>query len=417
MINGTLNMTSRLFYENGYLSKCNAKVIEVKEIKGKFGICLDQTCFYPEGGGQPGDIGTINGSEIQDTQLIEGKIYHITEKQISIDTNVELELNWNHRYELMQAHSGQHVISECFWELMRVETFSVHLGKNTLSIDVKLPYFSWKEATQIESRANQIIFENRPISIHWHDQPEDLEQYPLRRPPKKKGKGGFRIVIVNDFDYSACGGIHTRTTGELGLIKITKWTKMKDGIRIEYVCGNRALRNYQQRSEILRNSSEKFNCSEEELVPLIEKIQVDLQNSLDQLSSLTKKMMEYEVPELISQAQQISGAYLIVKQFSNRNLQELRELESKIIKKVESIVIFTNLDEKSNKLQLIFGRTTEIDNNELNMGNLLRETAKMLDGKGGGKPEFAQGGGKPDNLVKALEFIEEKIKSIISKKK
>ncbi|UYP45891.1 Alanine--tRNA ligase [Candidatus Lokiarchaeum ossiferum] len=406
-------MTSRLYYENGYLSKCQAKVIEVKNIKRKFGICLDQTCFYPEGGGQPGDIGTMNDIEIQDTQKIEGRIYHITDKSIPIGSNVELKLNWNHRYELMQAHSGQHVISECFWELMQAETFSVHLGKKTLSIDVKLPYFSWQDAARIESRANQIIFENRPILIHWHDHLEDLEQYPLRRPPKKKGEGGFRIVIVNDFDYSACGGIHTRTTGELGLMKITKWTKMKEGIKVEYVCGNRALKNYQQRSEILRDSSEKFKCSEEELVPLIEKVQADLEKTQEQLSNLSKKMMEYEVPELIAQAQQISGVYLIIHQFFNRNMQELREIESKLIKKVKSIVIFTNLIEDSNKLQLIFGRTPEIESKELHMGNLLKETAKILNGKGGGKPEFAQGGGNPTNLPQALEFIENKIKNII----
>ena len=406
-------MTTRLYYEDAYLTKCKAKIIEIQERKGKFGVVLDKTCFYPEGGGQPGDIGTLNHMQVEDTQLEAHKIYHIIDKSIPIGTSVELELNWEHRYELMQAHTGQHLLSACFWELMQGETFSVHLGKNSFSIDIKLPNISWQDVARLEAKANQMIFLNKPVQIHWHETVEELSKYPFRRLPKKKGEGGYRIVIIKDLDYSACGGTHVKTTGELGLLKISKWMKIKDGIRVEYVCGSRSLADYQQKSLILRHSLEKFHCSEEELLPLIEKTHADLSHYRDQTNDLTKKLMIYEVPELIAQAQQIEDSYLIIQQFSNRTMGDLRELETKIIKNKKAIVIFTNLTEETNKLQLLFGRSPEFSQKDLNMGTLLRETAKILEGKGGGKPEFAQGGGKPANLAQALEFIEKKIKSII----
>ena len=248
----------RMFFEDAYITEFEARVVGRTVFEGKPAIILDRTAFYPEAGGQSCDRGTIDGIAV--LQVVEDgeAIVHVLERAIEADT-VHGRIDGPRRFDRMQQHSGQHILSQAFYEVVKGATMSFHIGEDVSSVEIGVPKISDADLDRVEARANAVLFEDREIKTYFVPE-ERIGAVPLRKPPKKEGP--IRVVEVSGFDYSACGGTHCRRAGEIGLIKVTKEDRIRNNLRFEFVCGGRALRDYQEKSRTVRQAAAFFSVAE-----------------------------------------------------------------------------------------------------------------------------------------------------------
>ena len=221
-------MTEALYYKNAYQFQFQAKVIKRVEIKDKGGVVLDQTCFYPEGGGQPADRGNLNGIRVSDVRKIDGEIIHFMDQPLPSD-QVEGIVNQEWRLEYMQQHTGQHILSQALLKVGKCQTVSVHFGDSYTAIETNKEKISDQILNDVEKLANEIINENVPVNLLWVD-PAEVDRYHIRRPPPDVSK--VRIVQIENFDAAACGGLHISRTGEVGLVKVIGKEKIRGHTRV-----------------------------------------------------------------------------------------------------------------------------------------------------------------------------------------
>lgn len=234
-------MNYRLYLENPYLKQLNARVVDKKYKDDLYYLKLDKTIFYPHlSGGQPRDTGTINGIEVQDVYEEDSAIIHVIDENINSDT-VTLNIDWSTRVDNMQQHTGQHLLSAGFYKLYNGDTVGFHIGDEYVYIDIKLPDINWDQVEKIETYVNKIITSNFAIKAYYIGLNE-IDSIPMRKKPSVNSN--IRIVEIDDIDFSPCAGTHLGNTGEIGMIKIRKWKKYKGNIRVEFVCGDRALKDY-----------------------------------------------------------------------------------------------------------------------------------------------------------------------------
>jgi len=393
--------TKRLYFKDPYQWEFSAKIVDRPRF-GEFpAVVLDQTCFYPEGGGQPSDKGTIDGMEIREVVEHEGRIFHVLLGEIDGD-EVEGRVDGALRFDHMQQHAGQHVLSQVFIELFEAETRSFHLGERSSSLEIALPEISEQEVGKIEERANAVVFENREIRSYFLDK-DKISTVPLRRPPKKSGN--IRVVEIDRFDYTACGGTHPGRTGEIGLIKILRRERIRDNIRFEFLCGGRALRDYAWRTKDLHLLSSRMTVGEKEIVGVVEKLQADLKNQKKENRKLSEKLSVYEADAIVLK----NDGPLIQMVFTDKNVDEVRRLALSIIKKGNYAVCFAL--RKDSHSHLICSRSPGID---IDLRELVPLVSPLMEGRGGGQPSLVQiTGADSSDLEKVLEktsrFIKEKL--------
>ena len=273
-------MVEKIFLANPYLREIKARIVEKEYKDGKYYIKLNRTIFYPHlSGGQPGDRGTINGVEVLNVYEENDDIIHVTGSNIHGD-NVVLNIDWSNRLDNMQQHTGQHLLSAAFYNLYNGETIGFHIGRDNVTIDITLPDLSLEEAEKIEIYVNRIIFSNFQIKSYYIDK-KAINNIPLRKIPTVESN--IRIVEIDGIDFSPCAGTHLRQTGELGMIKILKWKKYKGNIRLEFVCGNRALFDYKWKNQAIRDislllSSKDTDIVEKVTILLNQKISLEKEN-------------------------------------------------------------------------------------------------------------------------------------------
>ena len=392
--------TRRLYFNDPYQVEFEANVAGRTEKEGKPAIIIDQTCFYPESGGQPSDRGTINGIEVIDVKEEEGKVLHVIAEDIK-DKRIHGFIDWETRFDHMQQHGGQHILSQSFYELLDGETRSFHLSQEVSTLEIGLSKISEQEAEDVERRANKIVFQNREIKTSFVPQ-EKIDSIPLRRPPKKEGL--IRVVEISDYDYSACGGTHPRSTGEIGLIKILKWERIRDNIRFEFVCGSRALRDYALRNRILRQVALRFTSGEEEVLSAMEKVFSDLKDQKKKNKKMLEKILQFEAQEVIHNRKE----RIIKNVFSGRTVEEIRLLALNIIKKGEFVVLFGLVLEKRVHLILACSESVDID-----MRDLLSLVSPLIKGRGGGRSSLVEiAGEETENLKLALDEAYNHIKTL-----
>jgi alanyl-tRNA synthetase len=310
----------------------------------------------------------------------------------------------------MQSHTAQHILSEAFLKLYKAQTVSVHFSDNSLTIDIDIPQLTWDIVKNIEHEANTLVMENQPIDIHWIQDEADLEQFPLRKPPQKKSKQGYRIVVVKDYDYSACGGMHVKRAGEIGVIKILKWHPTQRGIRLEYVCGWRALADYQWKNHLIIEDAKFFETKDTDLHQIIMKTAEDLKIVRHQLDQTQKELTPYRASALINSGTKHQDGIIISHIFQDTDIKTLRTLATRIVEsEPHAIVLFASTGDQK-KVHLLFNRDDKFHPTDLKMNDLLREVATKIGGKGGGKPNFAQGGGTTEGLTEAMNMIKKKVK-------
>ena len=213
--------TERLYFSDAYLTRFSARVIARAERGGRPAVALDQSAFYPEGGGQPADAGTLGGVAVLDVQADDGLVWHTLAAPLDADV-VQGQVDWARRFDHMQQHHGQHLLSAAFEQLFGLKTVSFHLGAAAATIDLAATALAAEQAAAAEDLTNQVIWEDRPVLARFVT-PEELARLPLRKPPQVRG--AVRVVSVPDFDHSACGGTHPRATGGVGLAHLRRWER------------------------------------------------------------------------------------------------------------------------------------------------------------------------------------------------
>jgi len=405
-------LTKRLYYQDSYLKEFKAKVLKKLKIDNQPAVVLDETAFYPNSGGQPYDKGVIQDVPVVEVVEEGDAIIHILKEELKEKINSEVvgKIDWKRRFDHMQQHLGQHILSGALMEIWGAETVSFHLGEEVCTLDIAKEKLSEEEAKETEECANEIIFDNRPVKCYFVEGEEELKRLNLRKVPEKTGK--IRIIEVEDFDLSACGGTHCRATGEVGMIKITKWEKRGEKIRLEFICGRRAWKDYFWKNEVIKNISNKLTIKDSELGEAIDRMLEERKEIGKELKEFKEKLQEYKAKRLIDESSLKDNRIKIInKVFEEDNFQEVKELVQKIINLDESVVVLLGVKSEGAKILFACSRALKYD-----MNRLIREAEKFIEGRGGGAPNFAQAGGKrAEGIEDALNFALEHFQEFIKK--
>ena len=385
--------TTPLYYDDPYLVTFHAKVVGRDVRDGKPAVALDRTAFYPEGGGQPGDRGTLNGVRVQDTQEEAGLVWHILEQPV-VEDGVAGEVDWERRFDFMQQHHGQHLLSAAFERLCDARTVSVHLGEEICTVDLLHPGLAPDQLVEAEELTNRVIWENLPVQARFVERAE-LEALALRKQPGAYER--IRIVSAGDFDHSPCGGAHPRRTGEVGSVVLRRWERRGETLRVEFLCGARVVRDYRWKNALLAGTAGSLSIGAAELPAAIERLRDGEERSRKALVAAQEQLVGYEAAELLAQARGASTLPIVARIFEGREVESLRRLAGSIA--AGGGVALLGL--RGPKAQLVFARAEGLP---YDMGAALREAVALIGGRGGGRPEAAQGGG-PDTarLDEAIE--------------
>jgi alanyl-tRNA synthetase len=394
-------MTKKLYLDNPYRQHCRAEIVEQTQFHSKPAIILDQTVFYPTSGGQPHDTGRISAVEVIDVfEDHKQQIVHLLEKPLKGST-VVCEINWERRFDHMQQHSGQHVLSQALLRTAQADTISFHLGAQSSTIDIDQSGLTPETIFRAEQYANRIIFENRDIIGHMVSKSQ-INRFPIRKPPTVDNH--IRILEIKDFDYSPCGGTHCSQSGQIGILKIRRHENYKGGTRIHFVCGFRALKDYQKKTELLKQLSSALSTAETDLLRNLTKLKKELKTLSGERNDLNKKLLDYEADSLISEGKQQANIRLIKKIFNYRQQKEIKLLARKILEKSPNTVILFGITTRANA-QLHFQCTEDF---ACDMVPLMKTACSIIKGRGGGQPLQAQGGGPAaEKLEEALQGAED----------
>lgn len=396
----------KLFYQDPYIQTFTTTLIKQSQDEfGKWYALLEQTAFYPEGGGQPYDIGTLNNQKVIDVQEINGEIRHYLEDPLPVTTDeIKGTIDWERRYDHMQQHAGQHLLSAAFEELFSYKTKSFHLGKETSTIDLDTNELTEQEVLEAEALVNRIILENRKIEARWVTK-DELSDYPLRK--ELSVSENIRLVIISDFDYNGCGGTHPRATGGVASLKILSLEKQKKMIRVTFVAGNRVLKQLQEKQQVLSELSILLNAPQNGMAEAVTRMLGQSKEQAKELKDTKDKLLDYEAMALASQMESVAGQKLVMAVFQEREMAELQSMARKITSGADDINTFL-LAENAGKVQFVGARGSKSD---LNMKDIAKEVFALINGKGGGSESFVQGGG--ETTITGNELLEE-IKRILS---
>ncbi|MFZ0864953.1 MAG: alanine--tRNA ligase-related protein [Candidatus Sulfotelmatobacter sp.] len=400
-------MTTRLYYQDSFLYDFDAEVREVLEIP-RPGLILDRTAFYPTSGGQIFDTGWITAdansklrvTEVADTE--DGKVIHYLEaplKDLKPGTRVHGQIDATRRRDHMQQHSGQHVLSAAFVRLFNMPTVSFHMADDYCSIDLDTPALAKEQIESAERLANEIILENRAVDIRFVTR-EEAGKLGLRKlPPTERDE--LRLIDIRDFDLTACGGTHVSQTGQIASILLRKVEKVRQGFRVEFVAGQRAVATARRDFTTLTETAALFSAH-------IYDVPQQARKSLDEIKSLRKQNEQSQeelaaayAAVLLADAPDTNGRRLVVRTLFDRDLSFVKLLAQKLTRLSPSVVAL--LATTSPQPSLVFAQSA---GQPFDMGALMKETMTNLGGRGGGSKDMAQGG------VPSAEGIEARLKAI-----
>jgi len=376
-------MTERLYLQDPYLKSFRARVLEVRDLNGRPAAVLDRTAFYPEGGGQPGDRGTIGSVKVVDTQERAGDVLHVLDAPVE-SGEVAAEIDWRRRFDHMQQHHGQHLLSAAF-DKLGAPTVSFHLGERICTIDLDAG-LGTLDLARAESMANESIWRDLPV-VARDFTGEERARLPLRKEPMK----GDRVVVVEGVDASPCGGTHPARTGEVGCIAVLRAQKWGEGkSRIEFACGARVVRLLHETSELVSGAAEALKCAPADVAQAAARIAAESQTRRKAAEGLLEELAGLEALRLKAQPSPIVAKLDRGAAFARAVAQRLsQEGGTALLAAIED-----------GRAHLVFARPKGAEGP--GMGVLLKQALAVLGGKGGGGPDFAQGSGAPEKLDDAL---------------
>jgi len=368
-------MTDRLYYNDSYLIRFEAEVLEADAERRR--IYLDRTAFYPESGGQPSDAGQLGGIDVEDIVDEDSRIVHVLRESLT-DTRVSGLVDWPRRFDHMQQHTGQHLLSAVLVDMFDAATVSFHLGAEACTIDIART-LEPSEIRRAELRANEIVFENRPVAVSYQDSTEDLA---LRKPTEREGT--IRIVAIQDLDRSACGGTHVRATGEIGPILIRKLDRIRGNQRIEFICGMRAVKRAQADYQALSEIARVFSSPVDETPLLVAAQREKLQEAEKAHRRAAMELAQASGRELYAKTPPGSGDTRRVERRVESLSDEIRSEAQAFTSGSKSI--FLAIGQNPPALLLAASHDSGI-----NAGAVLKESFAAVGGRGGGSATMAQG--------------------------
>lgn len=380
-----LACSQRLFWLDPYLSQFEARVVATTLFEGRPAVTLDRTAFYPTSGGQPHDVGYLNDRAVIDVIEIDGQIVHILSAPLT-ESAVSGAIDWERRFDHMQQHTGQHLLSAAFEQAFDAHTVSFHLGELTCTIDIARRELDSATAREVESAVNAVILANRTISAREYS-PEEAVSLALRKAPPAHER--IRVITVAGFDRCACGGTHVRAAGEVGLVHLRRWERRKDQTRVEFLCGWRALRDYAQRDAALQVAALELSVGSQELQEAIVRLASAAEEARREAEHLRTRLLDAELPQFVAQAEALGPWRLVCRRLEGYDAGNMRYLANKLVAQPGAVALLA-VDQPSP--QLAFARAEDVP---YDMGELLRQATAPFGGRGGGRPHMAQGGGVP----------------------
>jgi alanyl-tRNA synthetase len=378
-------VTERLYYTDPYATEFDATVLSIEPAPdaGRRGVILDRTAFYPTSGGQPFDVGLLGTARVVDVvDRDDGSIVHVIEGELAPGA-VHGRIDWMRRFEHMQQHTGQHVLSAAFDRLLQVRTLSFHLGSASSTIDLAREV-SAAEISRAEAEANRIVWEDRPVTIRFADS-ADAATLPLRKEPVRDGV--LRLIDVEGFDLSACGGTHVAHTGQIGIIAIASSERLRGGTRLEFRCGTRALEGYRALRDSTAGSTRLLSVLPAELPAAIERLQNENKAVKRQVRDLQVRLASEEASAMAARAGSVGIFRVVVEALEGWDATGLKAVASSIAERAGHVAAIISAPAPST---LVVARAADVT---IDCAAILKQLVAQFGGKGGGRPEMAQGGG------------------------
>ena len=402
-------LTERLYYNDSHLIEFEARVLDVTErVSGWAAVVLDRTAFYPTGGGQPSDTGTLNGSRVVEC-IDDGErgVLHVVQGFAAPrDTIVAGRIDWARRLDHMQQHTGQHILSQAFIQLFNAETKSFRVLESSCEIDIELANPTVEIIERAVELANNVVWEDRAITIH-NVSAAEAAALPLRKESSREGE--LRLIEIEGFDLTPCGGTHAYRTGEVGMIAMRSWERAKGLTRVEFVAGMRALADYRRANRSAREVAALFSCGRDDVAQHAGQLVEENKELRRQVRALEEVAAQVEAQQLWSAGVvQADGTRIVAHAFDDRaaesgkrDAESLKKLAHALIAQPRTIALLASRD--NDTARLVFARSMDAPGD---MNALMREACSLLDGRGGGKPDLAQGGGKNvDRLKEAIDRV------------
>lgn len=351
----------KLFYTDQYIKSFTAELESVEEKDGKFHVVLDKTAFFPGGGGQFCDLGTIEGQQVLEVYEEAGVIYHVVDKKPIKLHKLKCKIDWERRKEGMDQHLAQHVLSGCFYKLFNANTVGFHMGREISTVDIE-GILDEETIRKAERAANEVVGENIQVEFLVPERKE-LKKMGLRRALPNTNEE-IRIVKIGDLDINACCGVHPASTIELRMIKIRRWEKHKGATRIEYVAGKRAVEDFYKKDSFTTSVCRFLNASEEEAINGIKNLNDKLKETLDKNKKLSEEVAAYEVKDMISQGEKLQDITAVKRIYRGEDLKYVNKVVSKVVEGGKTIALFAVTNEE--RANLIFAASQDINNISMN---------------------------------------------------
>lgn len=394
-----MSATERLYYTDSHLTEFEARVTGITErVSGWVAVTLDRTAFYPTGGGQPSDTGLLDDTPVIECIETEEGVLHVLQgRELKVGARVVGQIDWPRRLDHLQQHTGQHILSQAFINLFNAETRGFRMLDQYSEIDVALDDPTDEKIEKVVDLANRIIWEDRIIHIRQVTK-EEAAELPLRKESAREGE--LRLIEIEGFDLTPCGGTHAAHTGEVGIIAVRSFERAKGLTRVDFVAGGRALNDYRRANRTARSCAAIFSVGRDEAPHSVTHLLEENKQLTRRIRVLEEITARVEAEELLTEARDLGdGTKLCVRVFENRDAESLKKLAQAIIAHPAAIALLGSRE--GGAARIIFARSPDAPGD---MNALLREACQMLDGRGGGRPDVAQGGGsKLDKLDEALE--------------
>ena len=398
-------MTVKLFENNSLLKECTATVTACTEKEGQYLVELDQTVFFPEGGGQLSDKGKINEAVVSHVSEKDGHIYHECDKPLEVGAEVKAVLDWRVRLDRMQQHLGEHLLSYACWKLFKANNIGFHMNEDDVFIDLDKE-LTEEELLKAELYTNEIIWENRPVHISYMDSTEAVKLKDKMRKFNSKLTGTLRIVSVEDADICTCCGTHPPFTGMLGSVKVIRHEKHKGGCRVEFVCGSRALADADKKNSTLLAVAQGLSVKPEQVPDALAKLKADLLAQLDDVKSKLLKIEEAQLQELYDSAPtNAAGTKILAVPLDGHDAKDIKVFLPKATALEHTVCLLVAAKPERISYAAALGAATEGD-----CRVLIKLLNEAFGGRGGGKSDCAQGGADycvdwQDKLVGVVEKL------------
>lgn len=414
--------TERLYYNDSHLIEFEARVVDVTErVSGWTAVVLDRTAFYPTGGGQPSDTGTLNGARVAEC-IDDGErgVLHVVQGVAPArDAIVSGRVDWSRRLDHMQQHTGQHILSQAFVNLFNAPTKSFRVLESSCEIDIELSNPTTEIIERAVGLANNVVWEDRSITIH-NVSAAEAAALPLRKEPSRDGE--LRLIEIEGFDLTPCGGTHAYRTGEVGMIAMRSWERAKGLTRVEFVAGMRALADYRRANKSAREVAGLFSTGREDVVQHAAQLVEENKELRRQVRALEELAAAVEAEKLWSaMAPRADGTRIVAHVLGgsvaavgagSTDAEFVKRVAHALIARPRTIALLgTREGEAADRgtARLVFARSADAPGD---MNALMRDACALLEGRGGGKPDLAQGGGR--NAAKLDEALERAAQSLVA---